>query len=203
VGGGIGAFNPALALASFDITLVDDFADPVNSEFPVDGLDVHSRVGVRVVSVDASGPDFAPEPNSYDVVTCIDSIEHWHRSPKASLHKMVGALKPGGTLIVGMPNSVNLRKRITVPFGRGKWSPIDAWYEEPEFRSHVREPDVDDLRYIARDLGLSDVEILGRNWAGMASDNGLIRRLARLGDPLLKLRPTLCSDLYLLGKRPR
>lgn len=202
VGGGIGAFPPALAFAGFAVTLVDDFADPVNADFPIERLGVHDQAGVRVVSVDASTPAFAPEPASYDVITCIDSIEHWHRSPKASLHKMVAALKPGGSLIVGMPNGVNLRKRITVPLGRGKWSPMEAWYEEPEFRSHVREPDVDDLRYIAGDLGLADVRIVGRNWAGMASANALVRRLARVADPLLRMRPTLCSDLYLIGRRP-
>ena len=42
------------------------------------------------------------------------------------------------------------------------------WYEPELFRGHVREPDVDDLRYIARDMGLEDVvvakgaEVVGR-----------------------------------------
>ena len=43
--------------------------------------------------------------------------------------------------MVGVPNCVNLRKRLTVPLGRGKWSPMADWYEQPSFRGHVREPD--------------------------------------------------------------
>jgi hypothetical protein len=59
---------------------------------------------------------------------------------------------------------VRIRKRLTVPFGSGKWSSMADWYEDPIFRGHVREPDVDDLFYIAREVGLVDVYIKGRHW---------------------------------------
>ena len=75
---------------------------------------------------------------------------------------------------------------------------------EPEyFRGHVREPDVDDLHCIARDLGLEEVEIVGRNWAGLLSPNPWVRRLAVVAGPVLIHRPSLCSDLYLIGRKPR
>jgi hypothetical protein len=90
------------------------------------------------------------------------------------------ALKPGGLFFLGVPNCVNLRKRITVPLGAGKWSAIEEWYEREMFRGHVREPDVGDLRYIARDLGLRDVRIFGRNWLGYASRHGWVRALTPL-----------------------
>ena len=64
---------------------------------------------------------------------------------------------------------MNLRKRITVPLGYGKWSRMEDWYEEDRFRGHVREPDVADLRYIGADLDLKNIEILGRNWLGYQS----------------------------------
>ena len=72
------------------------------------------------------------------------------------------------------------------------------WYESERFRGHVREPSVADLRYIARDMGLSRVRIIGRNWQGYAGRPG-VRALTHLADPLLKLRPSLCSNIYLLG----
>ena len=59
---------------------------------------------------------------------------------------------------------MRIRKRLTVPFGSGKWSSMADWYEDPIFRGHVREPDVDDLFYIAREVGLVDVYIKGRHW---------------------------------------
>ena len=97
-------------------------------------------------------------------MTSFDSMEHWHHSPKR-LFRQVSAqlLKPRGRFVLGVPNCINARKRLSVPLGIGKWSAIEDRYEEPEFRGHVREPDVADLRYIARDMGLKDVQIFGRN----------------------------------------
>src|SRR5271170_7216765 len=82
--------------------------------------------------------------STFDVVTCFDSLEHWHHSPKRVLHDMWDSLKPGGLFIVSVPNNVNLRKRITVPFGYGRWSKIETWYDVPVFRGHVREPNTED-----------------------------------------------------------
>jgi SAM-dependent methyltransferase len=45
-------------------------------------------------------------------------MEHWHRSPKALFHEALTWLRPGGLLVIGVPNCVNLRKRLTVPLGR-------------------------------------------------------------------------------------
>jgi hypothetical protein len=59
----------------------------------------------------------------------------------------------------------------------------------------VREPDVDDLRYIAKDIGLTDYRIVGRNWVVNAGP------LMKVIDRLLQFRPTLCKDLYLIGFR--
>lgn len=201
VGGGVGAFCPALALAGYRVTLVDDLRDPFNHEHPIDSMNVHDLAGVEVRAIDASADSFDPEPG-WAVITTFDSIEHWHRSPKRALHRMVDSLAPGGHLVVGVPNCVNLRKRISVPFGYGKWSSMESWYEEPEFRSHVREPDVGDLRYIARDLGLEQVRIFGRNWIGYLNSRRLIRALTPLVDRPLRLFPGLCADLYMVGRKP-
>jgi SAM-dependent methyltransferase len=202
VGGGFSAFAPALALAGHRVTIMDSYVTPSAKAYPWADQPMFAGSGVRIVEVDASGPDFAPGSAAFDLVTCIDSIEHWHRSPRRSLHAMMAALRPGGGLMIGVPNCVNLRKRLTVPFGHGKWSSMASWYDEPEFTSHVREPDVDDLAVIARDLGLQDVRIVGRNWSGYASPSRAIRLAARLTDRMLQLRPSLCSDLYLIGRKP-
>jgi hypothetical protein len=89
-----------------------------------------------------------------------------------------------------------------VPLGRGKWSSMEQWYEEPTFRSHVREPDVSDLVYIAQDMDLDHVRILGRNWAGHQAHSVLVRRLTPLVDLPLRLFPSMSSDIYMLGRKP-
>ena len=182
--------------------LVDDFQDRVNFRFADFPEKLHAaKYAVRVVSTDliAAPPDFAP--GSIDIITSFDSLEHWHHSPKALLARAVTWLKPDGVLILGVPNCVNLRKRLSIPFGRGKWSQMSEWYDAKHFRGHVREPDVDDLRYIARDLQLRNIEIFGRNWLGHLSRNAMVRVLTTLVDYPLRAMPSLCSDLYLVGRR--
>lgn len=199
IGGGLGLFSVGCAALGMRSVLVDDFRDPGNIPIVRQVLSIHRRHGVEVLERDviADGLDLAPD--SFDVITTFDSIEHWHHSPKAVLHGLVRALKPGGRLIVGAPNCVNLRKRLSVPFGVGKWSAMQDWYEEKAFRGHVREPDVDDLRYMANDLGLQDISVIGRNWLGYVSRVPAVRRAMPLIDRLLQPFPTLCSDLYLVG----
>jgi SAM-dependent methyltransferase len=203
IGGGLGLFSPGCGALGFHSTLIDDFRDPGNVMIANEVFKrVHERYGVTIISRDvvAQGVDFAP--NTFDAVTTFDSIEHWHNSPKSVLHQLMVALKPGGFLIIGVPNCVNLRKRISVPLGYGKWSQMSDWYEQDNFRGHVREPDVDDLKYIARDLGLRDVRILGRNWLGYDSRFAKWgHHLAWLVDYPLRIFPSLCSDLYLLGRK--
>ena len=131
-----------------------------------------------------------------DVITTFDSMEHWHQSPKELFHQLFGYLKHSGVLWINVPNCVNMRKRITVPLGYGKWSPMSAWYETPVFRAHVREADVDDLRYIARDLGCDHPEIVGKNWIGYRSPHRWVRMATPVFDRLLQLHPAFCSDIY-------
>lgn len=202
VGGGVGLFSAGAAALGFRAILVDDFDDAVNRRHGEALLAPHRRRGVEVIRRDviADGLDL-PEA-SLDAVCTFDSLEHWHHSPRAMLHRCVTSLRPGGRLVIGAPNAVNLRKRLTVPFGIGQWSGFDEWYGEPTFRGHVREPDVSDLRRIGRDLGLDGCHILGRNWLGYRSRFAAARRLVPLVDLALRLRPSLCSDLYLCGRRP-
>ena len=201
IGGGIGLFSIGCAAVGMDSVLLDDFNDPVNREVGAGILDLHRSYGVRVLSMDALAGDFPFAAGSLDAVTTFDSMEHWHRSPKQLFASVMRALVPGGLLIIGVPNCVNLRKRLTVPLGRGKWSTMQLWYEEERFRGHVREPDVDDLRYIAQDIGLTGVRIVGRNWLGY--DSPRLRSVMPLIDPVLRLRPSLCSNIYLIGHKPR
>jgi SAM-dependent methyltransferase len=201
VGGGYAAFAPALAIAGHRVTLADSFITPSARAYPAAEQPMFPKAGVTLLEVDASSTAFNPPAAAFDLVTCIDSIEHWHRSPKRALHAMMAALRPGGAMVIGVPNCVNLRKRLTVPLGFGQWSAMADWYEEPEFSGHVREPSVRDLAYMARDLALIEPRVIGRNWSGYASPSRATRLATRVGDQLLRLRPSLCSDLYLIGRK--
>ncbi len=201
LGGGIGLFSPACAALGMRTWLVDDFQDSVNHEHPIDELGIHAGYGVRVVASDVRhwGEHFADE--SLDVVTSFDSLAHWHHSPRPVFQQAFRVLVPGGTLFVGAPNAVNLRKRIAVPLGRSNWSHFDDWFGPDEFRGHVREPVMGDLLRMMKLLGFETKCVWGRNWAGYMR-GGARRLLTRIIDMPLRAFPTLCADLYVLAVKP-
>lgn len=165
-------------------------------------LDFHRNIGVEIVSTNLLAEGFDLEYDGIFMVSSHDSIEHWHHSPKRLFQRLWNRLLLGGLFWIGAPNCVNMRKRLTVPLGHGKWSPMSEWYEQPVFRSHVREPDTDDFRYLARDLGAARLEIEGRNWLGYYDHRSIVRRLTPLIDALLRPFPGLCSDIYLYAWKP-
>lgn len=194
VGAGYSPFAPLCSSMGLRTYIIDDFCDPMHKE---DGaLEVLERLGVNVLSGNIFTYPWPFTASELGIITSFDSLEHWHQSPKTLLHTLAAFLRPGGSLWIGVPNCVNLRKRMTVPFGFGKWSSMSDWYESPEFRGHVREPDVDDLKYIARDIGCASPKIIGKNWLGYRSPNRLIQGLTPFVDRLLQLNPALCSDIY-------
>ncbi len=202
LGGGIGLFSVGCAAHGLKRTvLIDDFNDLVNHRVGDSILALHRSHGVEVLSRDLVKNGLRGIEGRFDVITSFDSMEHWHHSPKGLFREVAEKLKPSGVFILGVPNSVNIRKRITVPLGIGKWSGMQDWYEADVFRGHVREPDVSDLMYIAHDMRLVDVKIYGRNWLGCYSKNPAMRFATKIMDYPLRLKPSLCSDIYLVGKR--
>jgi SAM-dependent methyltransferase len=203
IGGGIGLFSVGCAAIGFKrVVLIDDFGDRINGDGGESILALHRKYGVDVRARDVIAEGLGDAGAGADVVTCFDSMEHWHHSPRRLFASVSQGLAPGGTFVLSGPNCVNLRKRIAVPLGRGKWSSMSEWYDADVFRAHVREPDVDDLRRIGRDMGLVDMRIIGRNWLGRHSPSPAVRAMTTLMDHPLRLRPSLCSDLYLVGRKP-
>jgi SAM-dependent methyltransferase len=202
IGGGLSSFCPGVAAMGRRAVLVDDFVDTWYSEADASISELHERGGVTIVSRDVIADGLGLDAGSAAMVASFDTMEHLHASPKALFAEVMAALRPGGWFFLGVPNCVNLRKRITVPLGRGKWSQMGDWYENPVFRGHVREPDVDDLLYIARDMGLVEVQTFGRNWQGYQHPRPSVRRVIPYVDRIMQRRPTLCSDIYLLGRKP-
>ncbi|MFA5983469.1 MAG: methyltransferase domain-containing protein [Methylococcaceae bacterium] len=202
LGGGVGLFSSGCAAYGLNRTvLVDDFDDSINHKTGDAILDIHRKLGVEIISRDVVEKGISDITGNFDIITTFDSMEHWHHSPKKLFHEIVEKLNPGGAFVLGVPNCVNMRKRITVPLGIGKWSQMQDWYEVDKFRAHVREPDVSDLKYIANDMGLVDVNIYGRNWLGYYSTNKATRFATKIMDYPLRLTPTLCSDIYMIGKK--
>lgn len=202
IGAGWGLFATACAAVGLKAIAVDDRGDAGFNDSGDKRLRMPADHGVRVIARDVVTDGLDLPASSVHAFTSFDSMEHWHQSPKRLFHQMMNSLVPGGLFILGVPNASNLRKRVEAVLGQTEWSSMGEWYERPQFRSHVREPNVRDLRYIARDLGLGNVQVIGRNYQGLIS-SAAVRIVTRAIDRPLRLFPTLCADIYLVAEKPR
>jgi SAM-dependent methyltransferase len=198
--GGIGLFSLGFAKLGARSVIVDDWGDDIELYDRGPLFAMFSRHGVEVVERDVLKEPFGLAEASFDAATSFHFLEHAYHSPKRAFHELGAALKPGGTLVIAGPNSVNLRKRITMPFGGYVWSPMDSWYDSENFRGHVREPSVKDLEYIARDLQMSRWTVLGTNYMGLAH-GGWMARVTSAVDAWMRRHPSLCSEIYVVAER--
>jgi SAM-dependent methyltransferase len=197
VGGGYSAFAPLCEATGIDATVVDTLAHEL---FARDDLrKLVDSLGIKIVRMDPLAHPLPFANASFDAITSFDSIEHWHHSPRKLFIELSRVATPNALLILGAPNAVNLRKRAVVALGRSNWSRFEDWYDEDTFAGHVREPTVADLELIASRMDLDDYTIVGRNWLGFRRAQPW-RTVTRVVDVPLRLRPSLCANLYLVGR---
>lgn len=197
VGGGVGLFSPGCAALGYDTTLVDDFKDELNFSSGKDVFAPHARHGVKIISSDVIAEPLDFPENSFDVVTAFDTMEHWQHSPRRLFHMLRKVLAPAGIFIMCAPIRKNLHRRLEAMLRGRHRSVVRDWYDSDNFRDQVHEPRVSDLRYICRDLDMTVVKVTGRNWLDRMS----YPLLARVTDPVMRIRPGLCSDLYLVARK--
>ncbi len=72
--GGIGLFSVGCAAIGLKVTLIDDFNDSNNRPVATAALELHRRLGVKVVEADILKALPEIEAASVDAVTCFDAI---------------------------------------------------------------------------------------------------------------------------------
>lgn len=216
LGAGASTFGPVARALGMEVTIADDFAGgcgEVELEHPDKKRQLlagwKDQLGIRVLEGDILTQPLGLETASVDVVTSINSLEHWHHSPKRLFREIVRVLKPRGHLILVTPNAANLRKRFDALRGRNIWDRLEWWYHDgdPVFRGHVREPIITDLRQLMEWNNIEPIAVHGRNFLGRYSKalEFIPSRLLESGvmglDRLLRFFPTLCSDIHVVGRK--
>ena len=137
---------------------------------------------------------------SFDIVCSLRVIEHLHESPRNLLNTMGTYLKPKGLLIITMPNSVNLRKRISVLMGQTNYVPVNQFFHSQGiWRGHVREYTLSETVYICKEVGFE--VIASRTFENLVKMKlrGLLRYLYLLLGYIL---PGTRSGLLVICRKP-
>ena len=146
LGCGPGWARERFAAAGFEAVGVDV------SQTAVD--DARQR-GLDVDVVDVDAADLPGHLSGFDVVVALEVLEHLV-DPGAAIDKLLGALCPGGQLVISLPNEWTLPRRIGALFGR----PGFGGHDDP----HLRHFGVQSGR---RFLQAADLRILKSRYDGI------------------------------------
>jgi len=163
---GEGALAARLIDAGFEVSCCDLYPEI----FRLDGVDVHRG------NLDAELP-FGDQ--SFEYVTCLEGLEHIE-NPQQAMREFARVLKPGGHLIVSVPNILNIEERLKwllhgytshfKPISRPAVERLRAEYDDRvEIAAHVNPIGYSELRYILEKNGFGIVRLFrdkpkGKAW---------------------------------------
>jgi ubiquinone/menaquinone biosynthesis C-methylase UbiE len=200
---GEGALAERLLTAGFEVTCCDLYPE------------IFRLSGVRITQGDLNG-ELPFTDQSFDYLTCLEGLEHIE-NPQQAIREFARMLRPGGTVIVSIPNILNIEERFKwllygytshfKPMTRTHVARLRAEYDNrEEIAAHVNPIGYSELRYILEKNGF---QILGVHRDKPKSNAWLywpivllIRLIARL-TPADKRKERwteeLASDEVLLG----
>ena len=130
------------------------------------------------------------QSNSFDVVSNIGSIEHYHDMPMA-IREMARVLKPSGRAIILVPNSFSLLHNVLSAYNSGRTvvddQPIQRYAARAEWQDILNENGLE-----VTNVNRYEIEFprTGTDWAAyFKSPKKLVRLLVR---PLVPLNLSFC-----------
>ncbi|MBW3652861.1 MAG: class I SAM-dependent methyltransferase [Actinobacteria bacterium] len=112
-----------------------------------------AQIADRVVCGALEDPQLPFEPGFFDLVVLADVLEHL-ADPAAGLARAAAWCRPGGAVLVSVPNVAHWHARLTLL--RGRWPQDDSGTFDS---SHLRWFTRDALRALLTQAGLRDVEL--------------------------------------------
>ena len=215
LGGGLNARNGVIASMGGKVTVMDIFeydlawhTGKTVDQFTADcneKMNYLKSLGIEFINTDICKIDLRDSyaSGSIDAITSYHCLEHLHQSPKSVMESAIDVLKPGGKILLEVPNAVNLLKRIKVLFGKTNYGSYHEYYESNNFTGHIREYSVKDLEILADKLGLSPYEIYGKNWYGTLYDKFGHNVISRFIDKGLQCFPGFCGSLFLFYQKSK
>ena len=147
---GEGALAASLIAAGFEVSCCDLYPEIFRLE------------GVTVRRGDLNG-QLPFEDSSFDYITCVEGLEHIE-NPQQAMREFARMLRPGGHLIVSVPNILNIEERLKwlihgytshfKPVTREQVARLRAEYDNrEEIAAHVNPIGYSEVRYVLEKYG--------------------------------------------------
>jgi len=164
LGGYFGVITAAISRLGYEAQLVDSYGPLLEQGQHSDLRAWWNANGVRVHDVDLQSPSLRLpfEDDSFDLITLLAVIEHFHNTPRLALQEIRRILRPDGLVIVDTPNAGALGLRVGfLLHGEGLWTPAaDLYRSEVPFQGHTRCYSRRELISVLEWSGLQPVEVV-------------------------------------------
>ncbi|HET9989735.1 MAG TPA: class I SAM-dependent methyltransferase [Kofleriaceae bacterium] len=97
--------------------------------------------------------------HAFAVATSFCMFEHLPGHPQQQLAELARIVRPGGEVIVGVPNAASLMKRVRLLAGHHPYAPFSEWMSS-SFHGHFREYTARECEALVATAGLSVVEVV-------------------------------------------
>jgi SAM-dependent methyltransferase len=202
---GCGGLNKSalMALLGYEVHGVDDYQDPWHVRddnlVKLRRFAKDFRITLTIQRPGHYALDY-PE-NYFDGCIISNVIEHLNESPRDLLNNAGLSVREGGYLFVTMPNSVNLRKRLSVLRGKSNYPSVQMFYHcIGSWRGHVREYTLPEQEYILRRNGFAIC--FSTTYHGMVDRKLKSQFLKYLHKTICCLFPTMRENLATVAQKP-
>jgi SAM-dependent methyltransferase len=115
-----------------------------------------ARGGVPLHSCDLDHVQIPLDDECFDFIICAEVLEHVFAPPTAVIREIARTMRPGGSLLLTVPNLANLRNRLAFLFGHSPLAnPDRVMRNDPnEGHGHVREYTRREIVSVCRGAGL-------------------------------------------------
>jgi 2-polyprenyl-3-methyl-5-hydroxy-6-metoxy-1,4-benzoquinol methylase len=146
--------------------------------------------------------DLKNSGNKYKIILLLDVLEHVP-NPKSFLKSLFNFLDKNSSLIITVPNSVSLRKRISVIMGKTNYASYEEFFNEEPFRGHWREYSIEDVSSLSKKINFEINHLEGIN--AIIPKNKflffLYKKFNFAYNLLIKLFPSLADTLCVILKK--